>query len=269
MASRFTDEMKRCIDAQEGELSRQYAPLAFDAADVKSGRVETNYKVVLIRLLAAHALQEKLSAAGYARALETVADSQLRRTIKKNLAEEREHTRLVYRLLKELGIEEAEADRSMTLALRAPSFEAPCYFAERAEGELDLILASMSLDTTGYIMISSNYRQSSYAPHSYASKAILEDEEEHDTFAATELMDAAKRFGTDKVNQGLREWVPRAANVFGPPDSGFTVDCIRFGLKVQDNRQLSELYLATLEQRVRYAGLQMPRLSTSYPYTLA
>ncbi len=269
MASKFTNEMKRRMDAQGTGLVRQYLPGAFDAADVKSGRVEPNYRVVLTGLLAAHALQEKLSAIGYARALRSVSNPKLRRTVEKNLAEERQHTRLIYGLLNELGIEEAQADRSMTLALKAPSFEAPRYFAERAEGDLDLILASMSLDTTGYIMIGSNYTKSSYAPHSHASKIIVEDEEEHDGFAATELMDAAERFGTEKVNQGLREWVPRAVNVFGPPDSGVTLECIRFGLKAQDNRQLADLYLATLQQRVHYAGLEMPRLSASYPYTLA
>jgi 1,2-phenylacetyl-CoA epoxidase catalytic subunit len=157
----------------------------------------------------------------------------------------------------------------MVAALKAPSFEAPRYFAERAAGELDLAMASLSLDMTGLLMIGENYRESSYAPHCRAAESILEEEADHDVFAADQLRAAAERFGVEAVNRALRDWVPRAANFFGPPGSGFTYDCLSYGLKSRDNQELAGLYLEILERRVAQAGLEMPRLNAAYPRTLA
>jgi 1,2-phenylacetyl-CoA epoxidase catalytic subunit len=176
---------------------------------------------------------------------------------------------LIYAALEELGVSEARADRSMMVALKAPSFAAPRRFAEHAAGELDLVMASVSLDMTGLIIIGVNYKDSSYAPHARAAEIILAEEEEHELFAAGELRDAAERCGADRVNGALREWLPRAVNFFGPPGSGFTYDCMRYGLKSRDNGDLAELYLTLLERRVLQAGLEMPALTRKYPHALA
>jgi 1,2-phenylacetyl-CoA epoxidase catalytic subunit len=118
-------------------------------------------------------------------------------------------------------------------------------------------------------MIGVNYRDSSYAPHRRAAEIILAEEEDHESFASEQLREALDRFGGDRVNLGLREWLPRAVNFFGPPGSGFTFDCIRYGLKACDNGELAEMYLTMLERRLDQAGLSMPRLSTGYPHKLA
>jgi 1,2-phenylacetyl-CoA epoxidase catalytic subunit len=250
-------------------VKRQFAPGAFEAADVRFGRVEPNYCRVLKRLLAAHAIAEKLTAIGYQRALTTVSSPNLRPTIEKNLAEESKHARLIYRALGELGIDEAHADRSMLPAMKFPSFAAPRHFAEHQSNDIDLLMASLSLDMTGLIMIGVNYTESSYAPHARAAEVILAEEEDHELFASNELRDAVERFGPEPINAGLREWLPRAVNFFGPPGSGFTHDCIRYGLKTRDNGELAELYLSLLERRVRNARLEMPRLTPAYPHALA
>ncbi|MGD0291413.1 MAG: Phenylacetic acid catabolic protein [Candidatus Binataceae bacterium] len=249
-------------------MKRLYATGAIEAADVIEGRVEPHYSKILMRLLAAHALAEKLTAVGYQRALETIDDANLRATIEKNLAEERKHARLIYQILEQLGMSEVHADRSMIPAMKSPSFEAPRHFAEHAGDALELLMASLSLDVTGLLMIGVNYRESSYAPHQRAAQIILDEEEDHDTFAADQLREASNRFGTDRVNAASREWLPRAVNFFGPPGSGFTFDCIRYGLKARDNGELAEMYLAMLERRFDQAGLEMPRLTSVYPHTL-
>lgn len=248
---------------------RELAPGSIEAADISGGRVEARYAKVLTRLLAAHAIAEKLTALGYQRALESVSNPALRPIIEKNLAEERKHARLVYRALEELGISEAHADRSMIPALKAPSFAAPRRFADHVAGELDLVMASISLDMTGLIMIGINYKDSSYAPHARAAEIILAEEEDHEIFASSELREASGRFGAEPVNAALCEWLPQAVNFFGPPGSGFTYDCIRYGLKARDNQELAELYLSLLERRVQQAGLAMPRLTPGYPHALA
>jgi 1,2-phenylacetyl-CoA epoxidase catalytic subunit len=250
-------------------VKREFAPGSVEAADLNERRIEPNYHRVLTRLLAAHALAEKLTAEGYARAYDGISDPVLRETVEKNLTEERKHTRLIYAALEELGISEARADRSMMVALKTPSFAAPRRFAEHAADELDLVMASVSLDMTGLIMIGVNYRDSSYAPHARAAEIILAEEEEHELFAAGELRDATERCGADRVNGALREWLPRAVNFFGPPGSGFTYDCMRYGLKSRDNGDLAELYLTLLERRVLQAGLEMPALTRKYPHALA
>jgi len=248
---------------------RELAPGSVEAADVTAGRVEPHYARVLTRLLAAHAIAEKLTALGYQGALGCVLNPALRPIIEKNLAEERKHARLVYGALEELGINEVHADRLMIPALKAPSFAAPRRFAEHAADELGLVMASISLDMTGLIMIGINYKDSSYAPHARAAEVILAEEEDHEIFASSELRVAAGRFGPEPVNAALCDWLPSAVNFFGPPGSGFTYDCIRYGLKARDNQELAELYLSLLERRVQQAGLAMPRLTPGYPHALA
>jgi 1,2-phenylacetyl-CoA epoxidase catalytic subunit len=250
-------------------IKRHFLPRSFEAADVSRGSPELHYLKVLARLLAAHALAEKLTAAGYERALDHVSDRRLHSTIEKNLAEERKHAAMIYRALAELGISEISADRSMISAMKGPSFEAPRSFAERDCDELDLLMASISLDMTGLLMISENYCESSYAPHSRAAALIVEEEADHDRFAADELRAAVERFGQATVDEALQNWVPRAANFFGPPGTGFTHDCLAYGLKRHDNQDLAELYLEMLGRRLAQAGLKMPRLTATYPRALA
>ncbi len=246
-------------------IRRQYAPREVSAAALKDGRIDPHYQKVLIRLIAAHAMAEKLTALGYERALRTVDNPALQPVIEKNRREEVKHARLIYRALAELGLSEQAADRTMITVVKAPSFEAPRYFAERASGELDLLMASIALDMTGLLMIGVNYKDSSYAPHSRAAELILEEEAEHEVFASELLGDAIRRFGRAEVAAALRQWLPRAANFFGPPGSGFTYDCIRYGLKTRDNQELAELYLTVLERRARQLGLKLPELTPGYP----
>src|SRR5215469_2404796 len=250
-------------------IRREFPPRSLDAAALNEGRVEPHYIKVLLRLLAAHAMAEKLTALGYQRALDKLDNADLRPIVEKNFAEEKKHARLVYDALEELGVSQQAADRSTIAMLKAPSFDAPSYFASKAEGELDLLMASLSLDTTGLIMIGENYRDSSYTPHARAAEIILDEEADHEIFASRQLGDAVERFGAKSVNTALRRWLPRAVNFFGPPGSGFTYDCIRFGLKSRDNHELAELYLRLLERRVRQAGLDMPDLTPNYPHALA
>lgn len=248
-------------------IRRQYAPRELTAADLRAGRAEPHYQKVLVRLLAAHAMAEKLTALGYERALRTVAEPSLKPTIEKKRREEVKHARLIYRILAELGVSEQASDRMMITVVKAPSFEAPRYFAERARGELDLLMASIALDMTGLLMIGVNYKESSYAPHSHAAELILEEEAEHEMFASELLGEAMKQFGRAEVVAALRQWLPRAVNFFGPPGSGFTYDCIRYGLKTRDNQELAELYLTVLERRARQLGLELPELTPGYPHS--
>lgn len=247
----------------------QFEPRRFEASDVLMRRAEPSYATVLTRLLAAHALAEELTAAGYSRILPTITDPDLRPAAEKNLAEERRHAALIRGLLGELGVDQRHAERAVLTLRRAPSFEAPRYFAERAAGELDLLMGSLSLDSTGLLMIGVNYRESSYAPHSRAAEEILEDEAEHDAFGSRTLDFAVERFGREPVTAALRTWWPMAVNFFGPPGSGFSYDCLRLGLKRQDNDQLAGLFASIMERKLARLGLGLPRLSAGYPHTLA
>src|SRR6202050_3515489 len=183
-------------------IRREFPPRSLNAEALIEGRVDPQYTKVLLRLLAAHAMAEKLTALGYQRA------------------------RLIYDALEELGMSQQAADRSMIAVLKAPSFDAPSYFASKAEGELDLLMASLSLDTTGLIMIGENYRESSYVRHARAAEIILAQGADHEIFASRQLGDAVDRFGAKSVNTALRRWMPRAGNFFGPPGTGFTYACI-------------------------------------------
>jgi len=250
-------------------LGREIPARTIEAAHVKLGRIGPHYAKTLIRLLAAHALAEKLTAIGYQRALDSVSDPALRLDIEKNLAEERRHASMVYRVLRDLGVSQEEADRSMIHTLKAPSFDAPLRFARSACGELDLLMGSLSLDVTGLLMIGINYKDSSYAPHARAADEILEDEAEHEIFAASQLSRTVESFGPEAVLAALRQWLPAAVNFFGPPGTGFGYDCMRFGLKSRDNGELMQLYLSMLERRLASVGIAMPQLTPQYPHALA
>ncbi|HVN64738.1 MAG TPA: Phenylacetic acid catabolic protein [Candidatus Binataceae bacterium] len=250
-------------------IRRELPPRSVDSTDVMSGGVEPHYRKVLTRLLAAHALAEKLTALGYERVKEALGDSALAPEIEKNLREERKHARLIYRLLDELGTTQLAADRSMVSVLKSPSFAAPRHFAGKAASEMDLAMASLSLDMTGMIIIGANYQDSSYTPHARAAESILEEEADHEIFATEQLGRAAERFGAEAVEAALGEWLPRAVNFFGPPGSGFTYDCIRYGLKSRDNGELAELYVTLLTRRCEQLGLKMPALTAAYPHSLA
>jgi 1,2-phenylacetyl-CoA epoxidase catalytic subunit len=248
---------------------REFPPRSIDAADVNDGRVDANYRRVLSRLLAAHAMAEKLTALGYQRAIEQDENAALRPTLEKNFREERKHARLLYRALQDIGVTEQQADRSMIMVVKAPSFEAPMRFAQDARGELDLLMASLALDVTGMLMIGVNYRESSFTPHACAADIILEEEADHESFAFDQLGEAVARHGAGRVTAALREWLPRAVNFFGPPGSGFTFDCIRYGFKTRDNAELADLYVEMLARRCDQLGLELPTLTSGYPHALA
>jgi 1,2-phenylacetyl-CoA epoxidase catalytic subunit len=248
-------------------IRRQYAPREINAAELRAGRIDPHYEKILVRLLAAHAMAEKLTAFGYERALKTCGDDPaLKKVIEKNIKEEATHARLVYRALEEIGVSQKAADRMMLPLMKAPSFEAPRYFAEKASGEMDLLMASLALDMTGLMMIGENYQDSSYAPHAKAAELIMEDEADHEIFASELLGAAVEKFGKRAVQAALRQWLPRAVNFFGPPGSGFTYDCIRYGLKTRDNQDLAEMYVTVLERRASQLGLKLPKMTTTYPH---
>jgi 1,2-phenylacetyl-CoA epoxidase catalytic subunit len=248
-------------------IRRQYAPREINAAELRAGRIDPHYEKILVRLLAAHAMAEKLTAFGYERALKTCGDDPaLKKVIEKNIKEEATHARLVYRALEEIGVSQKAADRMMLPLMKAPSFEAPRYFAEKASGEMDLLMASLALDMTGLMMIGENYQDSSYAPHAKAAELIMEDEADHEIFASELLGAAVEKFGKRAVQAALRQWLPRAVNFFGPPGSGFTYDCIRYGLKTRDNQDLAEMYVTVLQRRASQLGLKLPKMTTTYPH---
>ena len=53
-------------------IRREFPPRSLNAEALNEGRVDSHYTKVLLRLLAAHAMAEKLTALGYQRALETL-----------------------------------------------------------------------------------------------------------------------------------------------------------------------------------------------------
>ncbi len=155
-------------------MRREFATREVCAPDLRTGRIDPHYEKVLVRLLAAHAMAEKLTAFGYRRAFQACEDQSLKATLERHCVEETRHARLIYRVLAEVGVNEKSADRMMVPLLKAPSFEAPRFFAETASGEMDLVMATLALDMTGVLMIGVNYQESSYAPHSRAAEMIME-----------------------------------------------------------------------------------------------
>ena len=86
-------------------IRREFPPRSLNAEALNEGRVDSHYTKVLLRLLAAHAMAEKLTALGYQRTLKRRFDNPaLRPIVEKNFEEEKKHARLIYRALEELGM---------------------------------------------------------------------------------------------------------------------------------------------------------------------
>src|SRR6202167_2524308 len=164
-------------------IRREFPPRSLNAEALIEGRVDPQYTKVLLRLLAAHAMAEKLTALGYQRALATLDNADLRPIVEKNFEEEKKHARLIYDALEELGMSPQAADRSMIAVLKEPSFDAPSYFASKAERGRALLMAAPSRDTTGLIMIGEKSRESSCVPHARAAEIILDEPANHEIFA--------------------------------------------------------------------------------------
>ena len=74
-------------------IRRKYAPREVNAADLRVGRVDSHYEKILVRLLAAHAMAEKLTAFGYERALATCNDASAAIRLSKKTSSRRPPTR--------------------------------------------------------------------------------------------------------------------------------------------------------------------------------
>jgi ring-1,2-phenylacetyl-CoA epoxidase subunit PaaA len=227
---------------------------------------EPGYRETLLRLLAAHALAEKATGLGFARALPGLAGYRRQHAIAKNVLEELDHARLVYDLLADLGVAEAAADALVAAAWQAPSFDAPRAFATTDGDFVDVLLAGFCLDTGGLLMIGRNYAVSSYRPHAEAADAILRDERDHDAFATAEFRRAVDERGAATVQQKVDVWIPRGLNFFGPPHSRFTAACRAFGLKAVDNSELADEFRRIVERRLTEVDLRMPRMTATYPH---
>ena len=70
-------------------VRREFPPRSLNAEALNEGRVDPQYTRVLIRLLAAHAMAEKLTALGYQRALAALDNPDLRPIVEKNFQEEK------------------------------------------------------------------------------------------------------------------------------------------------------------------------------------
>ena len=243
----------------------RFAPSRIDSTSLPD---DPAYRDTLTRLLAAHALAEKLTAWGFARALPRIAGYRRQHTVAKNVQEEMEHARLIYDALVQLDVGESAADSLMATAWNSPSFEAPRRFAEADCDLVDMLLAGFCLDTGGLLMIGRNYARSSYRPHAEAAAAILRDERDHDAFASNEFRQAVGELGAAAVQRQVDVWIPLGLNFFGPPRSRFTARCREFGLKSYDNSELADEFRALVARRFDEVGLTMPRVSAAYPFTL-
>jgi 1,2-phenylacetyl-CoA epoxidase catalytic subunit len=244
-------------------VTRRYEPRSISAESLPE---ESDFRETLVRLLAAHALAEKATALGFARALPRMQGYRRQRVIAQNIQEEMDHARRIYDLLAELGVAESRADEITSAAWWGPSFDAPRLFSSTTVDTADVFLAGFCLDTGGFLMVERNYSCSSYRPHAQAADAILREEADHDAFAISEFRKAVDEFGRDIVQAKVDVWVPHGLNFFGPPRTRFTAACLELGLKSRDNAELAKEFAGIVEGRLRASGLRMPQVSPAYPH---
>src|SRR5580704_11348100 len=102
ISKKYTDGGYNLVDCEiwlENAKGEKTTPRSLNAEALNEGRVDSHYTKVLLRLLAAHAMAEKLTALGYQRALATLDNLELHPIVEKNFEEEKKHARLIYRAL--------------------------------------------------------------------------------------------------------------------------------------------------------------------------
>ena len=247
-------------------LRRQFPARSFEAEDVRLRRVDPHYVKILIRcsprMRSPRSLPRSAINARWIGRQRAAADN------RKKSRRRTRHAAIIYRALAKFGVTQEDADRSMIPALKAPSFEAPLRFAKPrpmtrpTDGEAQPRhdrAADDRRELQGFQLRAARARRRSHPGRGGRARAVR----------GRRARELGRAFRARGGGGGAAQWLPAAANFFGPPGSGFTYDCMRYGLKVRDNGELAELYLSMLERRVGTGGLAMPRLTSGYPHALA
>ncbi len=228
------------------------------------------YRENLVNLLEMQADSELSGAFGYVPWImkaPTIDEKLIVATIVKD---EVRHATVIYRLLRDLGIDVEERVRQMDLAWKL------------AEGDVDLGIERVAHDKrvnifyypietwADFVMFNftmdrgaghqlEDVLECSYAPWRRTIQGIMKEETMHlhhgDMWVERMAKDPATR---DEIQAALDRWYPRVMNIFGRPNTPRNKVYRQYRLKVRDNQEVREAFVADVQPKVEGWGLKLP-----------
>jgi ring-1,2-phenylacetyl-CoA epoxidase subunit PaaA len=252
------------------EAVHDYSPSAIDFADLPN--MPEEYRTELVRLMAIQAYsEEKASTEG----IEWIAkspDYKRRRVFAKIIAEEAQHSYLIYNLLERMGVSEKEAisiaEGRSQRPMHDASLEGPLSVGDDDNEWIDIMLNHMFLDRAGKFMVG-NFCEASFKPWADANRIILREERGHIGFGFAELRTyLAEKGDSDEARIKISNWYAKGLNFFGPPSTSRGARLSAYGLKRKDNETLRNEFRQEVEDVFAEIGrpdlIQLER--NEFPY---
>lgn len=233
-----------------------------------------DYQTQCIRIMSMAAFSENLGGEGLTNWIGKAPDNRRKRLVAKLAYEEFDHGYRIYKLLKDLNVNEKSVNEIATgKAQNSNSIHASLDTADAIYGNtggqwLDLALHCILMDTAGRHIVS-NFAESSYGPWAEASVDIAKDELMHASFGKHELQIClAEGVSDELLQERFTYWYARSLNFFGPPPGKSARLLKHYGIKRKDNEDLRKEFRCEIELYMGKIGLRgIMKLNTDYyPY---
>lgn len=233
-----------------------YAPGSIDYADLPT--VPEDYRRQLVRLMAIQAYSEEKAATEGVAWIANAPDYKRRRVFAKVIAEEAQHSYLIYQLLERMGVSEQEAiaiaEGRAERPMHDASLEGPLSVGDEDNEWIDIMLNHMFLDRAGKFMVG-NFCDASFKPWAEANRIILREEQGHIGFGWAELRRYLAEAGhSEQAREKISTWYAKGLNFFGPPSTRRGALLATYGLKRKDNETLRNEFRAEVEELFHELG---------------
>ena len=233
-----------------------YSPGAIDFGDLPN--MPEDYRAELLRLMAIQAYSEQMATTEGVEWIARAPDCKRRRVFAKIIAEEAQHSYLIYNLLERMGLPEKEAisiaEGRSQRPMHTASIEGPMSVSDEGNEWIDIMLNHVFLDRAGKFMVG-NFCEASFKPWAEANKLILREERGHIGFGVAELrVYLTENADCTEIREKVSNWYARGLNFFGPPSTSRGVRLKAFGLKRKDNETLRNEFRREVEESFEELG---------------
>lgn len=227
-----------------------------------------DYRENLIHLMTMQADSELAGAFGYVPWIMQAPSTSEMLAVAQIAKDEVRHARVMYILLKELGVDVEARVQSFNYALRVDESDIGTQRAGQdarvnifyypIKTWADFIMFNVLMDRGAGFQLQ-DVEQSSYGPWRRAMQGIMKEETMHIAHGDAWL----KRWGSDAahhddVQEALDRWYPRVMNIFGRPQSPKNLLYRRYGLKRRDNDVVRQAFAAEVGELCASVDLTLP-----------
>jgi len=257
----------------ESQKEREERLLAKIRASEKIESVEEmteEYREALIHLMTMQADSELSGALGYVPWIAKAPGIEEKLAVATIVRDEIRHATVMYRLLRNLGVDVDERVKQLDYAWRIAEGDANLgtkrigqdlrvnIFYYPIETWADFILFNFCMDRgAGHQLEDVN--ESSYGPWARAIQQIFKEEQMHVGHGEAWMKRLAEDPATKEETQAaLDKWYPRTMNIFGRPGTAKNQLYRKLGLKQRDNDEVRQAFVAEVKSLVEEWGLKLP-----------